>query len=555
MRRSMLIGVLPVWLSALSIAIAAPTWTNDAQVSTVAGRLLGHDDDGSWVWKGIPYAKPPTGKLRWRAPQPPLPWHGTRDAAKFADRCPQFVFTDGKTGGSEDCLYLNIWRPKTQDVHLPVYVWIHGGGNSVGDASTDAYRGREFALRHQAVFVSIQYRLGVFGWFAHPALRTGNPDDDSGNFGTLDIIQSLRWLHDNVAAFGGDPGNVTIAGESAGAFDVVTLLLAPPAQGLFQKAVAQSGRSPEFSLKDGERVARNVTLQLMVNDGSAADVDAVTKRAAAMRPSEMATYLRSKSFADFYAVVGRGAAGFGMDTLPEVFLDGHVIVADGVAAFATDGYPNRVPLMIGTNRDEARLFLVSRRGLVAKPAAYLATARYFSQQWKLNGADGIARAIRSRGDAPPVFVYEFLWGNNAGGEPVVDPKAAYLLGASHSLDVDFFLDHPDGTLRKLLVGPMLGSPIDTPANRPGRVALTDAIQNYLDAFMRTGNPNRAADTLPQWQPWSNAVGGPKSLLLDAKRQTIDIRMSARETTAASIDAELDVVPSALAKEIRADKLY
>lgn len=539
--------LLAVLLSGLA-AGADPAWRNDAMVATQQGRLLGHTDETAWVWKGVPFAKPPVGNLRWRAPQPPQPWQGTRDAAAFADRCSQFVFREGKLGGSEDCLYLNIWRPRSKAVKLPVYVWIHGGGNAVGDASTPGYEGRAFAMRHQAIFVSIQYRLGAFGWLAHPALHTGNPDDDSGNFGTLDIIQSLRWIHGNIAAFGGDPGNVTIAGESAGAADVISLLMAPTATGLFHKAVSQSGRKPDTPLADGEKAARALLLQMLVNDGTAADVQGAEEKAAAMQPERIATYLRGKSFADFFAIVGRGAAGFGMDTLPKLFLDGHVIVAD-------DAYPNAVPLLIGTNRDEARLFLVGKRDLVAKPELYLPTARHLSQQWKLGGADSIARAITAQPKSPPVFVYEFLWGHNAGGEPVVDPKAAYLLGASHSLDIDFFLNHPDGPMRQILAEQIVGKPLDTAANRPGRVALTAAIQDYLGAFMRTGNPNAGSGTLPVWQPWSNAAGGPRSLLLDATREGTDIRMNTRETTAAGIEAELEGLPAETAAAIRATKRF
>jgi para-nitrobenzyl esterase len=179
--------------------------------------------------------------------------------------------------------------PRSKAVKLPVYVWIHGGGNAVGDASTPGYEGRAFAMRHQAIFVSIQYRLGAFGWLAHPALHTGNPDDDSGNFGTLDIIQSLRWIHGNIAAFGGDPGNVTIAGESAGAADVISLLMAPTATGLFHKAVSQSGRKPDTPLADGEKAARALLLQMLVNDGTAADVQGAEEKAAAMQPERIAT--------------------------------------------------------------------------------------------------------------------------------------------------------------------------------------------------------------------------------------------------------------------------
>ncbi len=144
--------------------------------------------------------------------------------------------------GSEDCLFLNVWRPRTAERGLPVYVWIHGGGNSIGSASmTDEYSGTRLAHRSNMVFVSLNYRLGPFGWFTHPALREGtSAEDDSGNFGTLDIVHALRWIRDNIEAFGGDPGLVAVTGESAGGLNVLSLMISPPAEGLFHRVIAQS---------------------------------------------------------------------------------------------------------------------------------------------------------------------------------------------------------------------------------------------------------------------------------------------------------------------------
>jgi para-nitrobenzyl esterase len=199
--------------------------------------VLGQDDaDGTWVWKAIPFARPPLGQLRWRAPQDPVPWQGVRRETAFNAGCTQFSeVIPGMISGSEDCLYLNVWRPRDAEPGLPVYVWIHGGGNSTGSAThISTYLGNRIASRSRVVFVSVNYRLGPFGWFTLPALREGvSPEDASGNYGTLDLIQSLKWIRDNIEAFGGDPARVTITGESAGGIDVLSLLISPPARGLF----------------------------------------------------------------------------------------------------------------------------------------------------------------------------------------------------------------------------------------------------------------------------------------------------------------------------------
>ena len=208
---------------------------------------------GSHVWLGIPYAEPPVGERRWRAPAPPAAWSGAREALAFGDHCPQIAspfggVTDAPAGsisGSEDCLYLNVYAPRMEpgaaaQAKLPVLVWIHGGGNVVGLA--DFYDGGRLAQSQDVIVVTLNYRLGPLGWFRHAALREGaSPAEQSGNFATLDLVRALEWVRENAASFGGDPGNVTIFGESAGGTNVFTLLLSPLANGLFQRAIVQSG--------------------------------------------------------------------------------------------------------------------------------------------------------------------------------------------------------------------------------------------------------------------------------------------------------------------------
>ena len=209
---------------------APGSWSGGAVAVTRFGVLRGRPDDAdTWSWKGIPFAAPPVGELRWRAPRDPAPWAGVRDASRFGGRAVQFSPIGGGISGTEDCLYLNVWRPRDAETGLPVYVWIHGGGNSLGAADmVPDYYGHRVAAVSRVVFVSVNYRLGPFGWLALPALREGvSAEDDSGNFGTLDLVHALRWIRDNIAAFGGDPRTVMISGESAGGMNVLSLIASP----------------------------------------------------------------------------------------------------------------------------------------------------------------------------------------------------------------------------------------------------------------------------------------------------------------------------------------
>jgi para-nitrobenzyl esterase len=199
------------------------------------------------VWKGVPYAKPPVGDLRWAAPQDPPSWHGVRDATTPAKMCTQLFTTKEwiRTGvvdpeSSEDYLYVDIYRPQ-HPARLPVYVWIHGGSNNFG--SSGDYDGSILANRSDIVVVVVQYRLGPMGWFYHPDVQTDGVDklSDSGNFGTLDHTQALKWIHENIGAFGGDPHNVTITGESAGAHNVMNMVVSPLGKHLFHQAMSESG--------------------------------------------------------------------------------------------------------------------------------------------------------------------------------------------------------------------------------------------------------------------------------------------------------------------------
>src|SRR5512133_1104850 len=229
-------------ISALILTVSAFTYAQKPlRVKIKDGTIQGTTENGLTVYKGIPFAKPPVGDLRWRAPQPPVKWEGVLDASKFGPAPMQGG--NPPSGKSEDCLYLNIWTPaKSANEKIPVLVWIYGGGFSFGSTAEPVYSGEKLAKKG-VVLVSIAYRVGQLAFLAHPELSAESPNNVSGNYGLLDMIAGLQWIQKNIAAFGGDPNKVTIFGESAGGISVSMLCASPLAKGLFQGAISQSGGS------------------------------------------------------------------------------------------------------------------------------------------------------------------------------------------------------------------------------------------------------------------------------------------------------------------------
>ncbi|MEW6442548.1 MAG: carboxylesterase family protein [bacterium] len=511
---------------------SASAWTGDPVVSTRYGAVRGLEDRAdTWVWPAIPFARPPVGALRWKAPLEPESWEGVRETHRFASACTQYLPVGDGLIGCEDCLYLNVWRPRTGERKLPVYFWIHGGGNCVGSAVVaDDYNGANLADRSNLVVVSMNYRLGPMGWLTHPALRSGAPGgelDDSGNYGTLDLIRALTWVRDNIQAFGGDPERVMIVGESAGAINVLSLLVSPPAAGLFHKAMAESGGPFTSSVEEGEQGAHDLILRLLIRDGLATDTAEAEARLRGMSPAEIESYLRSKTEDEIMR--GYEAVAFGMLDLPYLFEDGVVLPREGFQALETGAYPNKVPVIVGSNKEELKLFLFADPFFEGKDDLYQVVAYYGSDTWKAFGVDEIARSLRSNADQPEVRAYQFLWG--AGGETgeseLPDPWG-FRLGCFHALEVPFFFGNESlfGFLQLLLF---------TEENRPGREALTSAMMRYVARFAHTGDPNDESSGLPEWAPWSNEEGGPKCILFDVdESQQIDVRMSAVELTQSGV---------------------
>ncbi len=305
---------------------------------TGGGRLAGRVDAGIASFKGIPYAAPPVGSLRWRPPQPAEPWSGLRDAGQVGPICVQPPSNGDPGVGplpmSEDCLTLNVWTPAERAEPRPVMVWIHGGGFNNGSGTAALYDGTNLATRG-VVVVTINYRLGRLGFFDHPALAADRaPREPGGAYGMMDIVAALAWVRDNAAVFGGDPGNVTVFGESAGAAAVTRLMISPGARGLFHRAIVQSGLGRDSGVPLDRPTAiggpslqdRGVAFAQTVGAGTAAELRALPAEAL-LRPAP-----------NFY----------GGDNL---VIDDHLVTEDVEAAFA-GGREAPVPLLIGTNSAE-----------------------------------------------------------------------------------------------------------------------------------------------------------------------------------------------------------
>jgi para-nitrobenzyl esterase len=452
------------------------------------GRIDGVREGGLTVYKGVPFAAPPVGDFRWRPPQPPQPWVGGRRADAFAPACMQTgVSMPGETppAVSEDCLYLNVWTPADgKDARLPVLVWIYGGGFSNGSTSMPLYWGDRLA-RKGVVVVTIAYRVGPFGFLAHPALTRESPQRSSGNYGLMDQVAALQWVQRNIAAFGGDAKRVTIAGQSAGSMSVNILMASPAARGLFQRAIGQSGGflepvqlAPRFVLAHAER------------DGEAYAASLGASSIAAMRALSAAALLAKPMPGGAHPVIEPVV-------LPEPPFD----------VFAA-GRQSDVPLLVGSNAEEARALvdvtnvkaatfgadIEKAFGKLPPPliaaypyandaearAARIAFESDLRFRWNMWAW---ARLHRTTGKSK-VFAYNFA---QKPPFPEGSPRAGW--GASHFAELWYAFDHLDQEPWRWSV-----------ADR--RLAAT--ISDYWVNFVKTGDPN--AGGLPAWPAFEKANG-------------------------------------------------
>lgn len=440
------------------------------------------------VYKGIPYAAPPVGDLRWKTPQPPKNWKGIRVAKSFPANCPQTAILPGPQ--SEDCLALNVWTPaRSASDRLPVMVWIHGGGFQIGASSQSAYDGEPLATRG-VVLVSLNYRLGVFGFFAHPALNQESPQGLSGNYGLLDMIAALQWVKRNIAAFGGDPNNVTIFGESAGGTAVCLLMVMPQAEGLFQKAISESAAwmfNPISPLRESwyGRVSLTSFGEKLGSDLAA---------------------LRSRSAAEIIKSLGppkphNDAADRGEAYMPVV--DGWAIPDDPARLFSSGKF-HHVPLIAGTNADEGTLMggppvrnleqlrkwagekFADQTGTLLSlyPAAADADAHRVATQIQgdllfLHGTRSVLRAASKANSKS--YQYQFTRINGVGRH--------LTWGAYHASEIPYIFETlPDSPYA---TGPIiLGDfSVDADSYNEQDARLSQAMSAAWVAFAKTGSPN------------------------------------------------------------------
>ena len=492
-------------LASLLLFAAVPRQPAADRVLTIAGPIEGAGAvNGIRSFKGIPFAAPPVGPLRWQPPQALHKWKDTRQAKAFGNQCMQRrMFADmvfRAAGMSEDCLYLNVWTPATRaGERLPVLVYFYGGGFTAGDGSEPRYDGAALA-RRGLVTLTVNYRLSVFGFFAHPELTRESPRHASGNYGFLDQVAALRWVRDNIAAFGGDPRKVTIAGESAGSMSVSALMASPLSKGLIAGAIGESGAvipptSTPVPLADAERA------------GAAFAATVADKPFDELRkmPADALLEATARPGAGRFPIVVDGY--FLPRTLTEIF---------------TAGQQAQVPLLAGWNSQESGPGSVLGRGNPPTPDNYATAIRGIFK----DAADEALRhypgktaeeaqqsatdlagdrfigfgtwkwiTLHGRAGRPPVYRYFYTR-----PRPAMRPEkgnAGPAAGAAHSAEIEYALGN-------------LGTN-DVYAWTPDDYKVSETFQGYVVNFVKTGNPNGPG--LPEW-PATNGGGEPQVLRID-----------------------------------------
>lgn len=484
LRRLIALGALATCAALSSSALAAAP-AQDPIVNAPAGSLQGRSEGTLRVFKGIPYAAPPVRALRWRPPSPTAPWTGVRSAAEFGPVCIQprsalaSIYTRDPGPMSEDCLTLNIWTPA--DAHgAPVFVWIHGGALWGGASSDPVYDGARMAARG-VVVVTINYRLGVLGWLAHPGLSAESPQRISGNYGLLDQIAALHWVKANIGAFGGDAANVTIAGESAGGLSVMYLMASPQAQGLFQKAIAES--------------AYMVSTQELKHAryGSPSAEDIGSRLAAALQAPNIAALRAMDAEALTAAAPGGGFQPFGA-------IDGYVLPKQIVEAFDR-GEQAHVPLLAGFNSGEIRSLKI-----LAPPVP--ASASVYEKEIRDRYGDLAEEFLRQY---PATAMRESIWATTRDAlygwtaerlarkqAEIGQPSYLYFFDHGYPFEDDAGLHGFHASELPYVFGTSDRTPALWPKipSTPQETALSDAMIGYWTSFARTGTPRAAG--APDW---------------------------------------------------------
>ena len=475
------------WLGRACLAVAACvlSLTAAAEILTAkvtGGRVQGVAASNVAAFKGIPFAVPPVGELRWQKPQPVAAWQGVRAADAFGPSCIQdpamLTFAQAPPGVSEDCLYLNVWTPaQSARERLPVMVWIYGGGFAIGTTGSALYDGTRLAEK-RVVLVSVAYRVGAFGFLAHPELSRES-GKGSGNYGLQDMIAGLQWVRDNIGAFGGDPGNVTIFGESAGGIAVSMLAASPYAKGLFHKAISESGGSfaPSRRATEGGQNVPTLAVAEAVGEQFLGKLGAASIVAGRALPAQQIQQAQGPGLAGGFWPVDDG------DVLPG---DQYVLYSEGRF--------NETPVLIGSNSDEGALFI--RGGVTRAAFEEQIRAGYGEHADELlavypHATD--AEAVQAARDVFRDFAFAWPTWTWARLQSAKGRGAAYVYyfdhrtpqspnGASHADEMPYVFRNLGG------------------ATRPEDIAMSDLVSTYWTNFAKTGDPNGAG--LPQWPAFS-----------------------------------------------------
>jgi para-nitrobenzyl esterase len=526
-RRAAGAAVLALGLASAPAAFAA--YNQSLTRSIDAGQLHGKvAASNTHAFLGIPFAQAPVGGLRWRAPQPPLPWSGSRAATTLPPMCAQIgsffgepdPATFGQPVGSEDCLYLNVWRPNSTADNLPVFYWIHGGSNIKGSTREPLYDGAYLASKGNMVVVSVQYRLGMLGFLNHSALKTGNAKDDSGNYATLDLIRGLDWVQTNIRAFGGNPGQVTVAGQSAGCINTWGLLQSPLAANKMHRAICMSGIPNAYPPLVGQLAADTLIDQLLVDTGRASDAVQAAAQRLTMSSAQISAVLRSATAAQIMKFTPSLI-------VPGHFTDGTVIRSSGLVGLVAGNY-NRMPLMIGSTRDEGSYFAFSFGMGQPTPQEYWALANGPASAVTVNDLikpefqpiytqthqvisyaldltiDNIVRLLRLTSGPERLYRYNFNWDDTP-----APWKSSF--GAFHGIDIALMFGN------FVTSEPNFAAFAWDSANAASRKALSDKFIKHVSTFARTGKPSQLFDGQTKWNDWTNYTCGPlcpKRMILD-----------------------------------------
>ena len=459
----------------------------DIVVKSQSGNYLGIEATDLYVFKGVPYAEPPVGALRWRAPRDVEYLDAIIDATEFKNECVQpkdnsSIFNRNLSTGDEDCLYLNIYVPKNQNSlnknKFPVMYWIHGGSNIWGAGSD--YDFSNLATSQQVIVITINYRLGLFGWFASPFFaETAEGLDKSYNFGHLDIIKGLEWVNQNISSFGGDKNNVTIFGESAGGSNTLTMIASPLAEGLFHKAISQSGYVSSYSAEYAESIS-----ELSSKNIFAENIKYLTDS------NEIVDYLQGLTQTEVYEKYIATAEKYVYPITPITIRDGIVIPNEGVYKALEKTDPSLV-VVAGTNKDEMNYWFVNseyfydtsfeiRRTLKRSEANLRSWNKYRSAIWRYKGAEEPLRRMSKSNDN--LYSYRLDWDEEDEG---IFGDYSLFVGAAHGIDIPFIANSFDMEQIPWYIKNIL-FPEST---AEGRDALSALMMRYWGNIAKYGDPN------------------------------------------------------------------